>query len=39
MELKKSIQPLNITQQQLLDKEDPVEEEEVVEKITQYYYE
>ncbi|MBP5772849.1 MAG: hypothetical protein J6W35_02135 [Eubacterium sp.] len=32
MELKKSIQPLNITQQQLLDKEDPVEEEEVVEK-------
>ena len=32
MELKKSIQPLNITQQQLLDREDPVEEEEVVEK-------
>ncbi len=32
MELKKTIQPLNITQQQLLDKEDPVEEEKVVEK-------
>ena len=30
MELKKSIQPLNITQQQLLDRDDPVEEEEVV---------
>ena len=26
MELKKSIQPLNITQQQLLDKEEPIEE-------------
>ena len=32
MELKKSIQPLNITQQQLLDKEDVEEEEDVVEK-------
>ncbi len=32
MELKKTIQPLNITQQQLLDRDDPVEEEEVIEK-------
>ena len=30
MELKKSIQPLNVTQQQLLDREEPQEEEEEV---------